>query len=715
MEPKKGRDEKTRRFASFIRLFITLLALSVFSAGAGIAEGADVKFLVTSGAGIRAFAKTGGEYLQTAHFVPFKEYALVKGPNEGGYDVYTGTVEGESFHYVAGGGGSGFLKTVKVVFLGANETRKDITIDVEELDPSHREDNGFKGDSVYFNVNDAQHLVLNVGENFDLIPIRVWQAMEGVTGNYFVEPDYKVEVLGESGVVSDDWSGSPGLEYAKITGLKPGVAVLRVTYGPIRFDYDAGKSEYYNAIDPINTGIVVVTVLEEGKDKDSSIKTEIQAREYDTIYFDRARTDHAEYTFKPSGPGEISVRVHSPIHDGTAWGSGWIDGTKTSDGSFTVKLYAGRNIVEVSASGADFNEYHVINAKGVGINIANLTDPDRDPRSELKAGDRLEISFDGIRTPVEKIAGIYNPGFPDTCYVKYDSPRGEVTSQGVQYNLLETNAVTVTVPESGVVSLRNGVINCDHMGDPLGSHRKRPGKEPVYPNFTAVNVKGEYSVMPDISLSGQPGGGTGTTIESPPAAGYPEEFADDKIETDVNAAGMESEGLESREELGDLASFVTTEAIGGAVTADAEKIAGIIGGNAQLSKAVDTEYDMLPLPVFEATVTEEGRTALVSFRVDLDATFHGKKLAGLAVVKLLNDGSAVTLTKAASLAEITSGEYFWTYDEGSEISDTETVSGEEAYYLHIAVGDGSLYDWNGEPGKVADPAAIAVKKETSSA
>jgi hypothetical protein len=40
-------------------------------------------------------------------------------------------------------------------------------------------------------------------------------------------------------------------------------------------------------------------------------------------------------------------------------------------------------------------------------------------------------------------------------------------------------------------------------------------KEPVYPNFEAVNVKGEYSVMPDISLSGQPvGGDTGAGCNS---------------------------------------------------------------------------------------------------------------------------------------------------------------------------------------------------------
>jgi hypothetical protein len=148
----------------------------------------------------------------------------------------------------------------------------------------------------------------------------------------------------------------------------------------------------------------------------------------------------------------------------------------------------------------------VINAKGIDINVKNLTNPGWKKGDSLSPGDRLEISFDRIKTPLEKIAGIYNPGFPDTCYVKYDSPQGEVRGEGVQYNLSERNTISVTVPASGIVRLHTGIISCGHMGDPLGSHRTRIGKEPVYPNFTAINVEGEYCVMPDITLTGEESG-----------------------------------------------------------------------------------------------------------------------------------------------------------------------------------------------------------------
>ncbi|MDR1514725.1 MAG: hypothetical protein LBS45_03445, partial [Synergistaceae bacterium] len=213
-----------RKKSLFIALVSTLIVLSGFVT-AEQAYGAQVKFLVTPGAGVHAFVKEGGDYWNTPHFVPFKEYVLAKGTDEGGYETYTGEIPGESFHYVSGGGDTGFLKNAEVVYPSANETSKTVTVDVEKLNPSRRGDNGFMAADLYMNVNDAQHLTLNAGETFKLIPTRVWQAMDGVTGNYFIEPDYKVEVVSGSGVVNNEWGGAPGLEYAEVTALTPGTAV----------------------------------------------------------------------------------------------------------------------------------------------------------------------------------------------------------------------------------------------------------------------------------------------------------------------------------------------------------------------------------------------------------------------------------------------------------------------------------------------------------
>jgi hypothetical protein len=490
---------------------VLVIAASAFGYEAGQGQ---IKFRVTPGAGLRVFSK--GE----AHFVPFTEYALTRGPDEDGYETYTGDITEEKFPCAAGGRAadgtdSGFVKTARVFFLSflssldANDGRT-VTMDVERLDMSRREDNGFMSDNLYMNVNDAQHLVLAPGETFRLIPIRVWQAMEGVTENYFIEPDYTVEFLGgaDAGIISCQWGGAPGLEYAELTGIKPGVAVIRVTYGPVMLiSQDGGKitKKYFNPVDPRNAGIVVVTVT--GGEKGTDIATNIGAREYDTFYFDKDTTDHAAYTFKPSGGAgvgarveKISVRAHRPVHAGGQWGGGWESGTQNPDGSFTVKLYEGRNIVEVSSDavstgGAGEAKYHVLNAGGVTISVS-------------KAEDVLEIRFSGIRTPLEKIAGIYNPGYPDTCRVRYETPGGEeVKSAGVQYNLWADNAISIKIfptptPEPGKVVLENGAIECAHLGDPLGAHRTRPGKEPVYPNMNAKNIEGVYGALPAIVIDG---------------------------------------------------------------------------------------------------------------------------------------------------------------------------------------------------------------------
>ncbi|MDR3165147.1 MAG: DUF4430 domain-containing protein [Synergistaceae bacterium] len=480
-----------------------LLALLAVVGFAAESLAANVTFNVTRNAGVRAFSK--GNY----HFEEFTKHTVTSAARNGTYDVYTANIS-DRFHYVAGGGDTGFVKTVQVMTPGLQD-KIDVTIDVDQLDPSRRENNKFKGDSVYLNANDAQHLVLKTGGKFKLIPTRVWQAAEGFTDNYFIEPDYKIEVLGDANAVSSKWDGAPGLEYAEITGKTPGVAVLRVTYDPLLFKYSDGSEEYYNSIDPVNTGIVVVNVVN-GNNEKSGITTGISAREYDTIYFDKDKTDHAEYSFKPSAPngGEISVQVHRPIHAGGAsFETAWSDGVY-SDGSFTVDLYEGRNIVKVSAKGAAFDEYHVITAKGIKINVENETNASWKAGDPLKAGDKLKISFEGIKTPLEKIAGIYNPGYPDTCYVSYRFNGEEIKSTGVQYNLSEKNEIEVTVPASGLVRLTGGVINCGHMGDPLDSHRTRIGKDQISPNFAAKNVSGVYSTLPDITL---PAGLIAVTVE----------------------------------------------------------------------------------------------------------------------------------------------------------------------------------------------------------
>jgi hypothetical protein len=506
-----------------------------------------VTYRVTKGAGLSVHKKS------TTHFTPFTVYSVPLTEEEDeGYDVYRGEVPYASITDF-GGKGTKFLRQVGGLDLSRSISKITVTLNAETMDRDYRnpyEDNHRFYDDVYFNVNDAQHLVLPAGESRRVMPIRVWQAMEGETGNYFFEPDYRIEVLGDTDAIEAKWDGAIGCEYETVKAVSPGVAVLRFTYDPLalygapqqphtRKDengetikkedgsdmifYTILRSEdvtidrtlryaYFNSIDPRDTGIVVVHVpsaAELAASEDVKLDTGITLLEFDTNYFDNDASDHAEYTFTPTAEAsaEINVRMHKPIHirnDGTqiAWGYGWSaadysDGTvtKNDDGSFTVKLYEGRNVIEVSAGGV--RKYHVANARGLDISIGNGTSPGE----PLTVGDTAEIRFSGLKPIIAKMAGIYNPGRVEMTYRRSDGG-GVVSGDYGQYVSSRPEHRYLNAELTGEeLTLMDGSIEGSHMGASAGAHRLLPLEEGVNPYKDAPTLEGNYrSTMPDITI-----------------------------------------------------------------------------------------------------------------------------------------------------------------------------------------------------------------------
>jgi len=125
----------------------------------------------------------------------------------------------------------------------------------------------------------------------------------------------------------------------------------------------------------------------------------IVRNDFDTWYFDQ-NIGYAEFTFTPQAGS--SVRVHDPLNIST-WDIGWTEYTANADGSFTVQLRDGRNIIEI-VNGASVR-YQVVRARGVEVNVTNVTRPGQD----FAVGDQAQITILGISDPIEKLAGIYNP------------------------------------------------------------------------------------------------------------------------------------------------------------------------------------------------------------------------------------------------------------------------------------------------------------------
>ncbi|MCL1810540.1 MAG: hypothetical protein FWG42_12360, partial [Clostridiales bacterium] len=253
-----------------------------------VAESDAITIKVTKGATAGLYSKTG-----LAHYVPFTSYSLAKDEDlsDGQYDVYTaaGLPHGNaSFHIEACIHGE-TAKQAK--FINQTSYGKTVTVDLTPLAEWEPAGNTSMNANFYTNLDNTGTVNLAIGDVFYLDIFRVWQAMDGVVSNYFIEPDYSFEVSGDSAAV--ERVGAPGREQLKITALKQGACVVKVTYSPVEYVTASGTALKFNAIDPRNTGAVVVNVGSSG-----TADFGISARnDFDTYYFDKA-----------AGFGEFSLR-----------------------------------------------------------------------------------------------------------------------------------------------------------------------------------------------------------------------------------------------------------------------------------------------------------------------------------------------------------------------------------------------------------------------
>ncbi|MDR0596272.1 MAG: InlB B-repeat-containing protein [Clostridiales Family XIII bacterium] len=472
---------------------------------------------VTKGVNIGIYRKGGN------HFAPFTSIPFTEdvAHSTDAYDAYKFSPQSNEFHIEASAPG----KTVKVAKRMASSTAgQTITIEPTPLDEWTPVDNGYYAANLYTNLGDSGTVDLEEGGHFDLDTFRVWQAEDGPTENYFIEPDYKFELSGNS--VSIAAIGSPGREQLRITAVQSGVSVIKISYDPIEYIMPNGSTTHkFNGIATGNTGVVVVNV----GGGTASFGTGLTARnDFDTFYFDKAAGSRT-FTFTPAAG--TSVRVHDPLNI-SAWGSGWHDDYSAgADGSFTVTLKEGRNIVELENGGS--KKYHVLRAKGVDVAVANVTRPGE----AFAAGDAASITVSGIETAVEKLAGIYNPGFYSGSgtdirpQIKYTDGTTTVESgKGKQYQSLITGfSVNYTVPSN--IEERTGVVLKGQyyigiMGSynvQLGAHRSiAMGGIPIMNGSAFSQGPWAFGSLPEIELiAPQP---DDANEENP--SGYQEALAD---------------------------------------------------------------------------------------------------------------------------------------------------------------------------------------------
>lgn len=413
-----------------------------------------------------------------------------------------------------------------------------LTGNPKQIDRTLTNNNKYNVADILLNINEKNYLKMAAGTTYQLINLRTWEAVNTITDNYFLEPDYHYVVTNENGQVDNSV-----IKISKdgiISTIGNGTAIVLVTYDAINVKSATG-GPFFGAIWPENTGVFVVKV---GNAGDSGITANMTINEVlnapttntnkiaginvdaelDVFYYP-ADKDGYDYTFTPTGVSSVTM-AQSTVGDTLSFnGFSTNNVTANTDGSYTLHLTYGKSIVKLtSTTGA--TEYQVLRAKPVSYTITNATNAGAD----FHPGDKVSIKFNTLYHPCNKLAGVYNMA----AKVAYIANSASVTSTANQYQFASTDAaqtVSATIPASWDVTQTfdfiGGAINVNGFGDPYGAHRLLSVETGRFPNFTAVIRNAYFGALPTISIPVKQSVNTGLQdLQQSDVKVYPNPFTD---------------------------------------------------------------------------------------------------------------------------------------------------------------------------------------------
>ena len=481
-------------------------------------------YSITVPAGANLFLGT-----KTAHFVKFREVAP-ESVTDGGTVYNFRLADKQQYNYRVSQEGkltqAGIFtmsgdetKRPELVFTEADMTAKEPTF----IDHDVTANEGYNVGDIFLNINSAGHLQLaGVGDTYEILPMRNWELTNSITANYFIEPDFHFTVLNLNG---QEDNSVVKVEDELLTAVGNGTAIVLVTYDAIHVtNYNNANAAGFvggadwSAIWPENTGVFVVTVgeaatgitpniiinkdyLTQVNGVDTRVALENVDAECDVLYY-LDTEEGFDYTFTPEGVTSVTL-ARPVIGENKASYTGFsADGvSKNADGSYTVRLTEGRNIV--CLTGADGKSvYQVMTAKPCHRDIL----VGEEIVTSVKPGDEVKVQYSGLYHPAGKLAGIHN----FSGFVTYKQATEGITvkaGKGNQYKVASTataQAVSFTVPEdwtAAKILLTDGVMGISGFGDPVGNHRATSKLTGRAPNFTAISQNAVFGRVPDVELS----------------------------------------------------------------------------------------------------------------------------------------------------------------------------------------------------------------------
>jgi hypothetical protein len=368
---------------------------------------------------------------------------------------------------------------------------------------------------ILMNINGRGHLKMTQGEKFQHMKFRIWQLTDNSTNNYFIEPDYHYRIVDLNG--NDITNVITINDKGEITAVGNGTAIVLVTYDAIQLKSWASNGvatnyffgPLFSAIWPENTGTFIVTVgggedagivpnmkiQEENRVENTVLGTDVDA-EHDVFYYLEDSVGY-RYTFKPEGV--VSVSIANPIlGTNSASYNSFQNVTANANGSYTMLLTHGRNIIKLTSAGGA-SVYQVIAAKPAGYVISNKTRPGQ----PILPGDDVNIQYHGLFHPANKMSGIYNM----STYVTYNgTPAGNsLILSANQYQFGGTPSAQlsyyhVSTTCTDTFKLRKGALQVLGFGSLFGKHRDISIIGGINPNFTAAVRVQYFGSMPNINI-----------------------------------------------------------------------------------------------------------------------------------------------------------------------------------------------------------------------
>ncbi len=418
--------------------------------------------------------------------------------------------------------------------ISEEESSLEVVFSEEAIDEQTEVGIGRKESGVLLNINERNKLSLDMGESYKVRAYRApWQIINTDSDNIMIEPDFHFDILSGEEVIAIEQvtGGNAGGNWAEVTALNEGVAIVEVTYDAIDVSWP-DKTETYGATNPKRSGVFVVTVGSEYGDV-SGIDIDC---EYNTHYF---TDDSGILNITPDGY-DVRVEVAS-VWQGTLRTPKSI---VANHGTFEVPISNGNNILKITADGV--TDYRIIRGSKLEPVITNHTNPRR--TEAVCPGDELTVGFRGLFQWIPKFSGIYNPS---RLYATYELNGETVESVRSQYELPETT-IQITVPSDATEFLRftNGKLTGNSLGSVWSAHRQLTDAG-VPANFNASGLPLEDLALPDlvIPITHSDESGDDNTEDIPP-----DDWIDDSPEIDE---GIDISNLEFDLSADEITGYVT--------------------------------------------------------------------------------------------------------------------------------------------------------------